>query len=89
MLRLDSRWGVLAACVRLVAEPSMAVIEVRMWSSTAVLVFEVEDSVGGCQAQVRETWHGPAAWLGPITRPARTAQLTRVMGAFRHCAEAL
>ena len=89
MLRLDSRWGVLAACVRLVAEPSMAVIEVRMWSSTAVLVFEVEDSVGGCQAKVRETWHGPAAWLGPITRSARTGALTRAMDSFRHCAEAL
>ena len=89
MLRLDSRWGVLAACVRLVAEPSMAVIEVRIWSSTAVLVFEVEDSVGGCQAKVRETWHGPAAWLGPITRPARTGKLTRAMDSFRHCAEAL
>lgn len=89
MLQLDSRWGVLAACIRLVAEPNMAVIEVRMWSSTAVLVFEVEDSVGGCQAKVRETWHGPAAWLGPITRPARTEKLTRAMAAFRHCAEAL
>ncbi len=89
MLKLDSRWGVLAACVRLVAEPSMVVIEVRIWSSTTVLVFEVEDSVGGCQATVRETWHGPAAWLGPITRPGRTAKLTRAMDAFRHCAEAL
>ena len=89
MLRLDSRWGVLAACIRLVAEPSMAVIEVRIWSSTAVHVFEVEDSVGGCQAKVRETWHGPVAWLGPITRPARTEKLTRAMDSFRHCAEAL
>ena len=89
ILRLDSRWGVLGACVRLAAEPSMAVIEVRIWSSTAVIVFEVEDSVGGCQVKVRESWHGPAAWLGPITRPARTQKLTRAMVAFRHCAEAL
>ena len=66
-----------------------AVIEVRVWSSTVVLVFEVEDSVGGCQAKVRETWHGPAAWLGPITRSARTGTLTRAMDSFRHCAEAL
>ena len=77
------------AKVRLVAEASMAVMEVRAWGSTSVRVFELADSVGGCQASVRETWHGPTAWLGPITRPARVRTLARTMQAFRTCAESL
>lgn len=77
------------AKVRLVAEANMAVLEVPAWGSTSVRVFELADSVGGCQASIRETWHGPAAWLGPITRPVRVRTLERTMQAFRTCAEAL
>lgn len=89
VLRLERRGGPLLARIRLVAEANMAVMEMHMWGSTAVFVFEVADSVGGCRASARETWHGPATWLGPVTRPARMQALTRSMDAFRHHAEAL